>query len=164
MARVGVISVLEYRLGYSSMVNCRFIRGIVMNRHYQHKYIYGEYCGLARHGWTATYNLTEYGTYAYDQELFWVDRPRRRARIRDILEVSTLSGVRFVWVAGDLSCRIEDGIFQCQLVIEKCGNAAKINIPKTDSLFGTLSNVANALKLPPYEPITDPPLLGVMNG
>ena len=150
MARVGVIKVLESQLGYSSMVNYRYVRGIVMNRQYNlTRTRYVEYLGSVKHGWCISRILGRYCTYEYGKKYFSVHRLLKFAHVSDflILNVSRVE-VYFKWYVGPgVKYKISDMV-TFQRIITDRGTQIRFDKPVNfeDSLYKILSQMVKVLR------------------
>ncbi len=142
MARVGVIKVLEYRLGYSSMVNYRFVRAVVVNRRYNlTRTRYVEYLGFVKHGWCIDRMLARYCTYEYGKKYFAVHRLLKFAHVSDflILNVSRVE-VYFKWYVGPgVKYKISDMVTYQRIITDKPVNFE-------DGLYKILSQMVKVLR------------------
>ena len=144
-----MIKVLESQLGYGSMVNYRYVRAIVMNRHSRLQNGYVEYCGLARHGWKIDCMLNSYGTYAYDRKLFKVNVHKKSAKIPRVFRLNVNYGIlNFYWKVGIChSCYMEVvDLFTSTIIIEKHGQISRRTVRNSaSSVFDALSKAANII-------------------
>ena len=150
MARVGVIKVLEYRLGYSSMVNYRYVRAIVINCRYNlTRTRYVEYLGSVKHGWCIDRMLARYCTYEYGKKYFAVHRLLKFAHVSDflILNVSRVE-VYFKWYVGPgVKYKISDMVTYQRIITDR-GRQIRPDKPVNfeDSLYKILSQMVKVLR------------------
>lgn len=157
MARIGLIANLEDRLGYSKMVNYRLVQSILMNRNWKlvnKKLVsYDEYLGLAKHGWTIRTGMLAYGTYLYDEEVFYVNVWKKVARIVDVLELDAARGpVKLDWTIGIcFHCYTEKQSVdtgECQKVlIKKYGEEIRLGwLNDSYNIFDLLSQIISNVR------------------